>query len=204
MDSVHSANSFALALALLMCACKPAPNPVEPPAPAPAIAPAPAEPEPRTVEPLPTRFEPGWAVLPNPPKAAAVADYRLGLDALERRDFETALATFDSALASDASYQWARYGRAQALAALGREREALPELFSVLEQDLPSFGALVSADELLADMRAGDHGEALDAFLAQLELAYAARIASGVPTGGELEYADQMTLARALAGRREV
>lgn len=30
------------------------------------------------------------------------------------------------------------------------------------------------------------------------------RIAQGVPMGGELEYADQVTLARALAGRREL
>jgi recombination protein RecR len=30
------------------------------------------------------------------------------------------------------------------------------------------------------------------------------RIAQGVPIGGDLEYADQVTLARALAGRREV
>jgi len=30
------------------------------------------------------------------------------------------------------------------------------------------------------------------------------RIAQGVPMGGNLEYADQVTLARALAGRREV
>ena len=30
------------------------------------------------------------------------------------------------------------------------------------------------------------------------------RIAQGVPMGGDLEYADQVTLARALSGRREV
>ena len=30
------------------------------------------------------------------------------------------------------------------------------------------------------------------------------RIAQGVPTGSDLEYADQVTLARALSGRREV
>ena len=30
------------------------------------------------------------------------------------------------------------------------------------------------------------------------------RIAQGVPMGGDLEYADQATLARALAGRREL
>jgi recombination protein RecR len=30
------------------------------------------------------------------------------------------------------------------------------------------------------------------------------RIASGVPHGGELEWSDQITLARALEGRREL
>jgi recombination protein RecR len=30
------------------------------------------------------------------------------------------------------------------------------------------------------------------------------RIAQGVPMGGDLEYADQVTLARALSGRREL
>ena len=30
------------------------------------------------------------------------------------------------------------------------------------------------------------------------------RIAQGIPMGGDLEYADQVTLARALAGRREL
>ena len=32
----------------------------------------------------------------------------------------------------------------------------------------------------------------------------ATRIATGVPIGGELEYADQVTLARAIDGRREM
>ena len=30
------------------------------------------------------------------------------------------------------------------------------------------------------------------------------RIASGLPVGGDLEYADELTLGRALDGRREV
>jgi recombination protein RecR len=30
------------------------------------------------------------------------------------------------------------------------------------------------------------------------------RIATGVPIGGELEYADQLTLARAIDGRRDM
>jgi recombination protein RecR len=30
------------------------------------------------------------------------------------------------------------------------------------------------------------------------------RIAQGVPMGGDLEYADQVTLARAMSGRRDL
>jgi recombination protein RecR len=30
------------------------------------------------------------------------------------------------------------------------------------------------------------------------------RLASGLPVGGDLEYADEVTLGRALAGRREL
>jgi len=30
------------------------------------------------------------------------------------------------------------------------------------------------------------------------------RIAHGIPVGGDLEYADEITLARALQGRREI
>jgi recombination protein RecR len=30
------------------------------------------------------------------------------------------------------------------------------------------------------------------------------RIAQGMPMGGDLEYADQVTLARAISGRREI
>jgi recombination protein RecR len=30
------------------------------------------------------------------------------------------------------------------------------------------------------------------------------RIATGVPMGGELEYADRLTLSRAISGRREM
>jgi recombination protein RecR len=50
-------------------------------------------------------------------------------------------------------------------------------------------------------------GEATALYLARLIKPLgirATRIAQGVPMGGDLEYADQVTLARALAGRREV
>src|SRR5262252_2067191 len=50
-------------------------------------------------------------------------------------------------------------------------------------------------------------GEATAVYLAKLLRPLgvrATRIATGVPIGGELEYADQMTLARAIDGRREM
>ncbi|MFL5365597.1 MAG: recombination mediator RecR [Myxococcales bacterium] len=50
-------------------------------------------------------------------------------------------------------------------------------------------------------------GEATALYLARLVKPLGVRvtrIAQGVPMGGNLEYADQVTLARALAGRREV
>jgi recombination protein RecR len=50
-------------------------------------------------------------------------------------------------------------------------------------------------------------GEATAVYLAQLLRPLgvkASRIATGVPIGGELEYADQVTLARAIDGRREM
>ena len=49
-------------------------------------------------------------------------------------------------------------------------------------------------------------GEATAAFLAGRlrDRATVTRLASGLPVGGDLEYADEVTLGRALAGRREV
>jgi recombination protein RecR len=50
-------------------------------------------------------------------------------------------------------------------------------------------------------------GEATAVYLAKLLRPLgvrATRIATGVPMGGELEYADQVTLARAIDGRREM
>jgi recombination protein RecR len=50
-------------------------------------------------------------------------------------------------------------------------------------------------------------GEATAVYLAKLLRPLgvrATRIATGVPIGGELEYADQLTLARAIDGRREM
>jgi recombination protein RecR len=49
-------------------------------------------------------------------------------------------------------------------------------------------------------------GEATAAYIADRlrERAKVTRLASGLPVGGDLEYADEVTLGRALAGRREM
>ncbi len=49
-------------------------------------------------------------------------------------------------------------------------------------------------------------GEATAAFIADRlrGVTRVTRLASGLPVGGDLEYADEVTLGRALAGRREM
>jgi recombination protein RecR len=73
-------------------------------------------------------------------------------------------------------------------------------------------------DELLQRVAAGEirevvlatnpnmTGEATAAYLADRlrDRATVTRLASGLPVGGDLEYADEVTLGRALAGRREI
>ena len=49
-------------------------------------------------------------------------------------------------------------------------------------------------------------GEATAAYVAERlrDRVRVTRLASGLPVGGDLEYADEVTLGRALAGRREM
>ena len=64
-----------------------------------------------------------------------------------------------------------------------------------------------SIDEIILATDPTVEGEATALYLARLLKPLGlklTRIAQGVPMGGDLEYADQVTLARALAGRREV
>lgn len=63
------------------------------------------------------------------------------------------------------------------------------------------------ADEIVIATNPDVEGEATALYLARLLKPLGvkvSRIAQGVPMGGDLEYADQVTLARALAGRREI
>lgn len=63
------------------------------------------------------------------------------------------------------------------------------------------------ADEVIVATNPDVEGEATALYLTKLLKPIGikvTRIAQGVPMGGDLEYADQVTLARALAGRREL
>jgi recombination protein RecR len=63
------------------------------------------------------------------------------------------------------------------------------------------------ADEIVIATNPDVEGEATALYLTKLLKPLGlrvTRIAQGVPMGGDLEYADQVTLARALAGRREL
>src|SRR5512137_656850 len=63
------------------------------------------------------------------------------------------------------------------------------------------------ADEVVIATNPDVEGEATALYLARLLKPLGirvSRIAQGVPMGGDLEFADQVTLARAMAGRREL
>jgi recombination protein RecR len=65
----------------------------------------------------------------------------------------------------------------------------------------------VAVREVILATSTSIEGEATAVYLAKLLRPLgvrATRIATGVPIGGELEYADQLTLARAIDGRREM
>ena len=61
--------------------------------------------------------------------------------------------------------------------------------------------------ELIVATSVGVEGEATALFVKRIASPYGVqvtRIASGIPMGGDLEYMDQVTLSRALSGRREL
>jgi recombination protein RecR len=71
----------------------------------------------------------------------------------------------------------------------------------------PGAGAASGVTEVILATSSTVEGEATAVYLAKLLRPLgvrASRIATGVPIGGELEYADQLTLMRAIDGRREM
>lgn len=126
-----------------------------------------------------------------------------GLCADSRRDptLLCAVATPSELLAIDRSGQYSgRYhvlhGLLSPLEGIGPEDLRIAELLARLEAK--------EVRELIVATSASVEGEATALYLARLIKPLGVtvtRIASGIPVGGELEYSDQATIARALAGR---
>jgi recombination protein RecR len=82
---------------------------------------------------------------------------------------------------------------------VGPEQLRIKELVQRLEPE--------SIDEVILCTNPNIEGEATAMYLARLLKPLGirvTRIASGLPVGGDLEYADELTLGRALEGRRDV
>ena len=92
------------------------------------------------------------------------------------------------------------HGLLSPLEGVGPEDLRISELIARLSPD--AGGPRI--EEVIVATSANVEGEATALYLARLikPLGVAvSRIASGIPVGGELEYSDQATIARALAGR---
>ena len=82
---------------------------------------------------------------------------------------------------------------------IGPEQLRIKELLARIEQD--------GVDEVILATNPNIEGEATAMYLARLLKPIGmlvTRIASGLPVGGDLEYADEVTLGRAFEGRRDV
>lgn len=80
----------------------------------------------------------------------------------------------------------------------------ISELISRLK---PAQAGQASIHEVIVATNPNTEGEATAMYLARLLVPLGVRVtrlASGLPVGGDLEYADEVTLGRALEGRREV
>jgi recombination protein RecR len=90
-------------------------------------------------------------------------------------------------------------GALSPLDGIGPEDLKVRELLSRLEQD--------SVDEIILATNPSVEGEATALYLGKLLKPFATRItriARGLPVGGDLEYADEVTLSKALEGRKDL
>jgi recombination protein RecR len=90
-------------------------------------------------------------------------------------------------------------GALSPLDGIGPEEIKVRELLQRLDHEPP--------EEIILATNPNVEGEATALYLAKLLKPYAVRltrIARGLPVGGDLEYADQVTLSKALEGRREI
>ena len=90
-------------------------------------------------------------------------------------------------------------GAMNPLEGIGPEQLKMKELFTRLEPE--------KVEEVILCTNPNTEGEVTAMYLARMLRPLGVkvtRIASGLPVGGDLEYADELTLGRALEGRREV
>ena len=90
-------------------------------------------------------------------------------------------------------------GAINPLDGVGPEQLKIRELLVRIEPE--------SVKEVILCMNPNTEGDVTSMYLARILKALGVkvtRIASGLPVGGDLEYADELTLGRALEGRREV
>ena len=96
------------------------------------------------------------------------------------------------------------HGALSPLDGIGPDQLKIKELLVRAAGDDPPAAGL---DEVIVATDPTVEGEATALYLLRLLKPLGvrvSRIAQGIPTGADLEYADQVTLARALAGRREL
>ena len=90
-------------------------------------------------------------------------------------------------------------GAMSPLDGVGPEQLKMKELFARLEPE--------GVQEVIVCTNPNTEGEVTAMYLARMLRPFGirvTRIASGLPVGGDLEYADELTLGRALEGRREL
>ncbi|HZY09095.1 MAG TPA: recombination mediator RecR [Ilumatobacteraceae bacterium] len=90
-------------------------------------------------------------------------------------------------------------GAMSPLDGIGPEQLKMKELFARLEPE--------GVQEVIVCTNPNTEGEVTALYLARMLKPFGVRvtrIASGLPVGGDLEYADELTLGRALEGRREL
>jgi recombination protein RecR len=90
-------------------------------------------------------------------------------------------------------------GAMSPLDGVGPEQLKMKELFARLEPE--------GVEEVIVCTNPNTEGEVTALYLARMLKPFGVRvtrIASGLPVGGDLEYADELTLGRALEGRREL
>jgi recombination protein RecR len=90
-------------------------------------------------------------------------------------------------------------GAMSPLDGIGPEQLKMKELFARIEPE--------SIEEVILCTNPNTEGEVTAMYIARMMKPFGVRvtrIASGLPVGGDLEYADELTLGRALEGRREL